>query len=346
MAGFADGDAISNAAQDIRDVLRKWGVASDIYADTRHVSPSVRGECRDLADYRGGAGDVVLHHYSIGSPALDAFAASPSKKVLLYHNITPAEYFDGFDDAVAAQLRAARDGLKAVGQKVDAAWAVSEFNALELRGLGIKNVRVFPLTFSPRQLDLPPDPDVLKAFATKLTTILYVGRVAPNKRLEALIEAYYWYSKTVNPYSRLVIVGSERSCPRYFAMLRMLVGDFDLPNVCFEGFASPAGLPAYYRSADLFVTTSEHEGYCLPLVEAMYAGVPVVAPRRGGMPEAMGGAGVLYEDLQPAELAGLMDRVIRDRALRSEILESQRKRLEEIKRRDIEGELKLLLEDV
>ena len=345
LAGFADGDAISNAAAVIRDVFRSWGWTSDIYADTRHVSPSMRGECRDLADYRGATDDVVLHHYSIGSPALDLFRASAAKKILVYHNITPAEYFDGLDDRVAAQLREARVLLATVGKMVDASWAVSEFNAEELRSAGVNRVHVLPLVFSPRQLDLPPDPDILTKFETRLTTILYVGRIAPNKRLERLIEAYHWYFKTINPFSRLTIVGSERSCPRYFAMLRMLIGDLDLPNVCFEGFASPAGLPAYYRSADLFVTTSEHEGYCLPLVEAMYMGVPVVAPRTGGMPEALGGAGVMYEDLQPAELAGLMDRVIRDGALRAEILESQQKRMDELKRRDVEGELKLLMKE-
>ncbi|MFH0909086.1 MAG: glycosyltransferase [bacterium] len=346
MAGFADGDAISHVALIMREVFRKWGMASDIYADARHVSSSMKDACRPLDQYRGAASDVVLHQYSIGSPALDAFVGSPAKKVLVYQNITPAEYFDGFDDRVAAQLRQARSLLKDISSRVDAAWATSGFNAEELRAVGVKNVRVFPLVFSPRQLDLPPDPEVLRKFATRLTTILYVGRIAPNKRIETLIEAFSWYYRKFNPYSRLVLVGSDRSCPRYFAMLRMQVGDLDLPNVCFEGFASPAGLPAYYRSSDLFVTTSEHEGYCLPLVEAMYMGVPVIAPHIGGMPEALGGAGVMVEDLKPAELAGLMDVVIRDGAVREDVLTSQRKRMEEIKRRDVEEELRQLLKEL
>jgi glycosyltransferase involved in cell wall biosynthesis len=226
---------------------------------------------------------------------------------------------------------------------VDAAWAVSEYNASELASAGFSHVKVFPLLFSSASLDLPPDPNVLGKFTADLATWLFVGRLAPNKKVETLIEAYYWYHKTINPYSRLVVVGSERSCPRYFAMLRMFVGDLDLPNVCFEGFASPAGLPAYYRMADVFLTTSEHEGYCAPLLEAMYVGVPVVARAIGGIPEAMGGAGVLYDGMTPNELAGLVNRVIADQDLRNEVLASQDRRMKEIRLRDPAAELKSLL---
>jgi glycosyltransferase involved in cell wall biosynthesis len=343
LAGFAEGDAISHAAVVMRDTFRRWGAASDIYVPFEHASPSVRDDCRPLDTYRGATGDVVCHHFSIGSPAIDVFAASPARKVIVYHNITPAEYYDGFDDTVAAQLREARRALGTLAGRVDAAWAVSSFNAADLEQLGFRSVAVFPLIFDAARLDVPPDPDVTGKFTAKLTTFLCVGRIAPNKGLETLIEAFYWYWKTINPYSRLVIVGSDRSCPKYFAMLRMLVGDLDIANVCFEGFASPAGLPAYYKLADCFITSSEHEGYCLPLLEAMHMGVPVIARAIGGMPEATDGAGVLYDDMKPSELAGLMDRVARDPSWRAEILASQARRLEALRRRDVDGELRALL---
>lgn len=341
--GFADGDAISSCARVLRDVLRGWGRASELYAPMRHVAPAVRGECRPLEEYRGAPGDVVLHHYSIASPAVDVFERSAARRIVVYHNITPVEFFAGFDDGVAAQLAQARARLPALVQRADACWAVSEFNAGELRAAGAREVRVFPLVFDPAPLNAPPDPDVQARFAARLTTFVTVGRVAPNKRIETLIEAFYWYHRTLDPFSRLVIVGSERSCPRYHAMLRMLAGDFDLPNVCFEGFASPRGLPTYYRCADVFLSTSEHEGYCLPLLEAMHCGVPVIAHATGGMPEAMGGAGVLYRDLTPAQLAVLMHRVAKDEPTRRAVLESQRRRLDELARRDVAAELKVLL---
>ncbi len=346
LAGFAEGDAISQAAVAMQDAFRSWGCESELFVDDRHVSVSVRDRCKPLSAYQGSPAGIVVHHYSIGSPALDVFAKSPARKILVYHNITPSECFRGFDDAVADSLDHARAELSRVGALVDAVWAVSEFNASELRAAGLKNVKVFPLLFSAGSLDLPPDPMVTGKFTAALKTILFVGRIAPNKKIETLIETFYWYHKLINPFSRLVIVGSERSCPRYFAMLRMQVGDLDLPNVCFEGFASPAGLPAYYRVAEAFLTTSEHEGYCLPLIEAMYMKVPVIARAIGGMPEALNGAGVLYDGLSPNELAGLLHRVLSDDALRAEILASQEKRMQEVKARDVSAELKVLLRDM
>ncbi len=342
--GYAEGDAISACARAIRDAARKQGRASEIYAPLAHVAPASRGDCRALEEYTGRPGEIALHHYSIASPAVERFLASPARKVLVYHNITPAEWFNGFDDGVAARLADARARLPAVLAAVDDCWAVSEFNAAELRACGAKTVRVFPLIFDPAPLDAPTDPDVQARFAARLTTFLTVGRVAPNKRIETLIEAFYWYHRTIDPFSRLVIVGSERSCPRYHTMLRMLAGDFDLPNVCFEGFASPRGLPTYYRCADVFLSTSEHEGYCLPLLEAMHCGVPVIAHAIGGMPEAMDGAGVLYNDLTPAQLAVVMRDVAKNTAIRAAVLESQARRLEALRARDVAAELKSLID--
>jgi glycosyltransferase involved in cell wall biosynthesis len=126
-------------------------------------------------------------------------------------------------------------------------------------------------------------------------------------------------------------------------MLKMLVGDLDLPNVCFEGFASPDGLPTYYQRADVFLTTSEHEGYCLPLIEAMYTKTPVIARAVGGIPEAMNGAGVMYSGLDNAELAGVIDFVVRDESVRKTVLASQDRRISEVLNRDVESELRELL---
>ena len=147
-------------------------------------------------------------------------------------------------------------------------WAVSQFNASELTDLGVPRVQVFPLPLPKPMLEVPPDPLVTGKFNRDLATWLFVGRLAPNKRVEDLIEAFAWYQRALNPFSRLLIVGSERSCPRYAAMLNLLVGDLDVPNVCFEGFASPGGLTAYYRVADAYLSTSAHEGGTLQMLRA------------------------------------------------------------------------------
>ncbi len=343
MSGFADGDAVSREAMLLRDVFRSWGCASDVFAQPDTVSPALRRDCRSLADYHGGSDDICLHHYGIASDAADAFMASVARKILVYHNITPSEYFAGFDDGIARRLRAARESLATIAAASDCVWADSRFNAEELSRLGVANVKVLPLLFTPASLDVEPDPLVAARITRELKNILFVGRIAPNKRIEDLISAFAWYNKSINPYSRLVIVGSDRSAPRYHAMLRMMTGDLDLPNVCFEGFASDAGLAACYRAANVYVCASVHEGYCLPLLEAMHMGVPVIARNTGGTPEAMGGAGVLYEGLDECELAELINLVVSDGKLRDDILQSQVRRMLELRQRDVDAELKQLM---
>ncbi len=347
LAGYADGDAISSMAASLRNLFRAWGHPSDIYADPRSVSPTLRSDSRPLAEYRSAPADICLHHYGIASAAAEVFRAAPAVRVLVYHNITPADYFQGYDDAIQAQLAAARAQLPALAQCAAAVWTVSRFNAAELAAAGIGQARVLPLLFDPAPLEIAPEPLIMQKFTGKrnlLKNILFVGRIAPNKRVEDLIMAFAWYHKVLNPFSRLLLVGSNRSAPRYYTMLRMLAGDLDLPNVCFEGFAAAAGLAAYYRAADLYVCPSAHEGYCLPLLEAMHRDVPVLARRAGGMPEALDGAGVLYENLPAPELAALMHRILADEPLRQTILNSQRARMRREAARDVAAEVRQLLE--
>ncbi len=343
LAGFGDGDAISNAAVIIRDALRGLGHESEIYAPPDRTSPPLRGQCRRLDGYDPPAGGVTICHYGIASPATPAFLRARTKKILIYHNITPPEYFEGFDDEVAQQLRSARGELPGVAGRADAVWAVSRYNSSELELMGVGPVRVFQLPFSPAPLDTPPDPGLLGRRAAPLETVLFVSRIVPNKRVEDLIEAFAWYHKMINPQSRLLIVGSERSCPRYYTMLRMLAGNLEIPNVCFEGFASQAGLSAYFQLADLYLCASEHEGYCLPLLEAMYKGLPVISRDAGGIPEAMDGAGVRYEGLNRRELGELIHIVLSDRELRERILSGQTARVRRARERDIPAEIQELL---
>lgn len=346
LAGFAEGDAVSQDALLLQQVFRSAGFAADLFAPAESIEPRSAGLCRPLGDYTGSAADALLFHYSIASPADAVFLRAGARRIVRYHNITPARYFEGFDDALAVRLGRGRDSLREVAAAAEAVWAVSEFNASELRALGIGGVRLLPLLFSPERFDVPPDPGVAARFAAPLVNILFVGRIAPNKRVEDLLLAFHWYHRAVNRFSRLVLVGSDRSCPRYYAMLRLLARALDLPHVCFEGFASPSALSTLYALAGAFVTASEHEGYCLPLIEAMHKGVPVIARRAGGMPEALGGAGVLYDGLGAPELGELIGAVTGDRALRAEVLASQQRRLAALRDRNVTREVMALLSEL
>ena len=342
-AGFAAGDAISLEAVAIRDLCRAMGVASEIFVPAERTASDCRHLVKPLEEYRPGASELLIYHYSIQTPATGVFRRAPSRKVALYHNVTPASFFRAFDDDVTRQLEAARRELAEVAGLADAVWADSAFNAAEISALGATNVRVLPLLFSARAFDVPADPVVSQGLSGPSKKILFVGRMAPNKCVEELIEAFAWYHKRIERRSELILVGSERTCPRYFAMLRMFAAELDLMAVSFVRYASPAGLIAYYQRADLFATTSRHEGYCLPVVEAMYKGVPVLARNVGGVPEAMDGAGVAFDAASPEELACLMHRMMSDPALRNEILASQQARIRRLLARPVPEEIRSLL---
>jgi glycosyltransferase involved in cell wall biosynthesis len=342
LAGFAEGDAISRQAILFRNIFRGWGFPADIFVDAAHVSPAMRADCRPLADYPGGTGDVAIHHFGTTSPAAAALDRAAAHKILIYHNVTPAHFFRGYDDAAAEQLAAARIQVALLAPRCAAVWAVSRFDAEDLAELGVRNARVFPLLFN-ADADAEPDPALRgRLAAPALTTLLFVGRLAPNKRVEDLMETYACYRR-INPFSRLFVIGSERTCPRYALMLRMLARDLAVPNICFEGFVTPAGLETYYQLADVFVSCSAHEGYGAPLIEAMRRGVPVIARDAGGTSEALGGAGVMYAEATAAELAGLIHRVAGDKVLRAEILAAQQRRVLDIRARPVEQELRALL---
>jgi glycosyltransferase involved in cell wall biosynthesis len=344
LAGFAEGDAISLEARRIRSIAQGLGMESDIFVPADRVAREVRDMCRPLDAYCGRVGDAVLYHYSIASPASVVVTASPARKLMRYHNITPAEFFEPYDASVAEQLRDARSGLCDAALATECVWADSEYNAGDVRELGHQNVKVAPLFFTLDDFATVPVHGFTAKFGGPLKNILFVGRIAPNKCVEELILAFAWYNHAIEPASRLILVGSEYSCVRYYAFLRMLAARLELPNVCFEGYLSTAAVAACYEKADLFVCTSRHEGYCLPLVEAMNHGVPVIARNAGGMPEAMGGAGMLFEDAEPRVLAELMHRALTDQTLRGEMLGSQERRLAALRGRDLKAELRALLE--
>jgi glycosyltransferase involved in cell wall biosynthesis len=343
VAGFAMGDAISHEAIAIRDLCRAAGFDSEIFAPIDRIAADAADQCRPLTAYSPKTGDTVIFHYSITSPATAAFRASSARKIVIYHNITPPEFFIPFDTSVARQLTDARQELKDILALADAIWADSAFNAAELTALGCTQAKVFPLLFRPDEQTIPPDPAILAKFAVPMKNILFVGRIAPNKCIEELITAFAWFHKNIEPQSRLLIVGSDQSAPTYYAMLKMYAAELGLDTVFFERFASPAGLSAYYQIADLFATTSRHEGYCLPLIEAMFKGIPVVSRQTGGTPEAMGNAGVMFDEMRAEELAELFGLLCYDAPLRQTVLASQKLRIEALLNRPVRDEFLGLL---
>ncbi len=345
VAGFTPGDAISNEALTLRACFRRWGHAAEIFCEPSRTAPALRREARDLALAPAAlaAADVALLHLSIGAPVNDRFAALRCRKAIRYHNMTPPRYFRGFQEELARDLAWGREQARALAGAAEVNMAVSRFNAAELAALGYANVRVAPLVPNPHALRARPDRRVLGALRDGLATVLFVGRGAPNKRIEDALRAFCYFQRAVEPRSRFVHVGSYAGLERYQAVLAAAARDMQLERVVFAGAVPTAELNAYYEGARLFLSMSEHEGFCLPLLEAMAHGLPVLAYAAAAVPETLDGAGVLVRDKRWEPIAEMMGRLAARGPLRDAVLLGQRRRLERYAAQDPEALLKAAL---
>lgn len=342
VAGFHRGDAISNEAVVLRRLFRAWGCASEIYCETRRVMAELRGEVRDVLTAPGACRpeDVVLLHLSTGSAVNDVFRSLACRRVLLYHNISPPGFFRFFQPATALLLTR---GLEQVGALAGAAQvnlADSRFNAAELEAQDYPAVKVLPLLLDFEALGAPPDGAMLRRFRDGLKNVLFVGRCAPNKKIEDILTAFAFFQRTVEPASRLILAGSHGGMERYHAYLKTRVGKLELRNVVFTGSVPQAQINACYRAADLFLCLSEHEGFGIPLMESMFFDVPVLAYAAAAVPETLGGAGVLAGAKEYPVIAETMGELIRNTSLRAAVLARQRRRLAEFRARDLDAELR------
>ena len=347
VAGFRRGDAISNEALLIRDLCAAHGLASDIRCPAQNAFPADRGLTRDVeplpAEVRPD--DIALLHLSIGSRCNRIFPQLPCRKVILYHNVTPPRFFERLNPATAQILA---DGLAQVAELKDAAdavWADSAFNASELRAMGYRDPKVFPLLIDESFGTGYQAADRVEMLTSHpLTNILFVGRLAPNKRHDRLIAVFGCYQRYVNPASRLVIVGGSGGAESYKALLLGDVYVWAAKNVEFTEFVDEPNLRACYAHADAFVCMSDHEGFCAPLLEAMAWRVPVFANAAGAVPETLDGAGVLVRPEDPPEVvAETIGRVLSDPALREAVLRKQDERLARFRARDAWAELRAVI---
>ncbi|MBA4388788.1 MAG: hypothetical protein C0404_12465 [Verrucomicrobia bacterium] len=347
VAGFTSGDAISNEAIVLQRIFKSWGFDSDIFSQTNHTLPELRSKSRDIFTARKvmGPADIAVLHLSIGAPVNEIFAALECRKAIIYHNMTPPAYFDLVNRRVAMELEKGREHVAMLAGRAAVNTAVSRFNAGELETAGYRNVRVLPLVLDLDMLVAHPDPKIIARYRDGRKNILFVGRGVPNKKIEDLMTAFFYFKKYVEPASRLIHVGSYTGMEKYHFLLTARMRDLGLANddVVLTGMVPQAQLNAYYDIADLFLCMSEHEGFCIPLLESMLHNVPVLAYSAAAVPETLDGAGVLFSRKDYADVAEMMDRLIRDQQLRAGVVEQQKKRIQRYKALDLAAELKQCL---
>jgi glycosyltransferase involved in cell wall biosynthesis len=342
LPNFSYGDAIGNHVLALRALLRRTGAVSEIFAMATH--PRVRDESRLWRDYAAvdDPGNVCIFHFSIGTPMASAFRRLRSRRVLIYHNVTPPEFARGVNCRMERECRLGREQLRTLAGSTELAIGVSEYNRLELAGLGFSPTAVLPVVVDFAEHDRQkPVPGLERRWRDGWTNVLHVGRFAPNKKIEDVVRAFHLYRR-INPKSRLLLVGTEAGMENYSGAVRGVVERLGTPEVHFLGHVDFRELCACYRLADLYVTMSEHEGFCVPLLEAMHFGVPIVAFAAGAVPETLGGAGLIFREKRFEEVAELMHLAVTDQALRGRMAAAAHERLEHFAPHTIERELRTL----
>jgi len=335
------GDGVCNDVLNKNNLLKKLGYNTLIYARYHQT------ECLDLynsiEDFRAEPTDIILHHYAGKSYVQDEVMASECVKVLIYHNITPPEFFDVLSDEYTFCMDGI-DEVKKIAKDYNYILGVSQFNLDNLIKLGIQG-----------DMDVIPNMvcfDNLKPYKLKNAereklnrkNFLFVGRIAPNKKQEDVISIFNYYYCNINADSKLTFVGNYAGQEQYYNTITEHLSSLRCcGNVEFTGKVSDDELYNHYSEADIFICMSEHEGFGIPLVESMYCGIPTIAYDSCAVKSTMGGAGVLVLDKQPEKIAKLCHTILTRNEILDSIIQKQNSRVEAFSEEKISEKLKNLI---
>jgi glycosyltransferase involved in cell wall biosynthesis len=345
---FHRGDAIGDTAFHIKQYLESRGFQSNIYC-LSHDRELASVAKPFTAFPQTDRSDITILHFALPSPLTEAFIRLPSRKVMVYHNITPPEFFTPFSEEMKRISRTGREELESLSPHVELSLADSEYNRQELEALGFARTEVFPLFVDYDKYRKPMSQFVHDLFKDGRTNILFVGRIVPNKRIDALIKVLFYYKKYISPLVRLIVVGKTSSLPKYYESLIQLADEFYLKpeEICFTGHIPDEEMYALYRASDVFLSLSEHEGFGLPFVESLVFDLPVVAYDCTAVPYTLGNAGVLINTNDRVDLIGeLIHAVATDRELRQHLIRGQRQQLKKYSEMNLEAFLMGLLKSL
>lgn len=324
----AIGDAITGDMLEMQKILRNAGFGSEIFS--YHVAAGLEKVVRPLSQYPAGASSLLLVHHSMGYDEFDDVVRLPGRKLLRYHNITPAHYLPSAHMKHYAEL--GRRQLEQYVPYIELAIGDSEYNRQELISAGYRYTCSLPIFFRPDSLlAQKPDPQQMRALSRHFN-LLFVGRICPNKKQDDLLRIFDTYYHRYNPGARLLLIGSWEGTESYAEELRSQIETCGLEKaVWFPGKVTPAAVAAAYRSSSILVCASEHEGFCVPLLEAMAFDLPVLAFRAAAVPETLGSAGVLLDNKDPVMWCEIIAELCGNQAFREGVLQGQRARLAELR---------------
>jgi L-malate glycosyltransferase len=318
------GDAVSNSAINMMNILQSMGYSSKIYAENidprlKHIVEPANKCPKNMP---------VIYHLSTGSNLAYEIPSFRSEKIMVYHNITPPKFFKGYSGVAHSLCSEGQKQLEFLAEHMDYSLADSEYNKKELDEKGFKNTLVTPIIVNYSDYDIQPQQSIIHENEHEdIVNILFVGRIAPNKKQDDIIKSFYYYQRYINPKSRLFLIGSYNGMERYYHELEKLIEDLQLKNVYIKGHLPFNEILAYYSIADLFVCLSEHEGFCVPLLEAMYFKVPILAYNSSAIGETLGHGGLLIDEKNYKAIAELINLMIDNHELRLRLIENQVQRL-------------------
>lgn len=346
---IAYGDAISNHIYEMDIRFRKWGYDSHIFVQQAKGYQPVGARVQshdELEKVLHHRDDLFIYHYGIYHSSVDLFQKARGHKILIYHNITPAHFFTGWDlhsekicNIGRAYLQCLTDCEFAIGD--------SDFNRQELvdAGFDATKTAVLPIFLTLETFAaLPIDEQLIQSLQQdNKVNWLTIGRIAPNKAIEEVIRTFYVYHTHLNPNSHLHLIGASH-IPAYQEALTALITELGLTeHITFAGKVSNAQLKTYYTYADLYFTASRHEGFCVPLIESMHFNLPILANNSTAIPETLGDSGILFTHLGYEEVATMAHLITSDPHLKQKILAAQQKRLDAFAPNQVETILRNLI---
>ncbi len=349
LPGLRAGDAISQQALAIQQRLRAWGYASDLYTVPDNTDPALRELCRPYTTFPYDSAGPIIYHHAIGSELADFLKEIADRVILYYHNVTPPEFMALINPKLAHGMQQGRAQLAYFARNAYAL-AGSEYNRRELQAAGYARVEVLPyfIRFHHLEQSLQSEAGqaVLRRYAGDGPCWLFVGRLVPNKCQIDLVRVLAYYQQRIDPGARLLLVGSERDAPGYRTEIEWAAQLLGVKQLELCGQVPDETLGAYYRSATAYVSLSEHEGFGMPLLEAMHVGVPVVAYAAAAVPDTLGGAGVLLHRKRVEVIAELLHEITINQGLRAQIIARQRERVAEFAPERVAAKLRSIVAEL
>lgn len=336
------GDAVSNDTLALDKIIKSMGIDTEIYAETigKNLPAKKIQNIKNISE-----NDIIIYHMSTGTELNFLINRFVCRKIMIYHNITPPEFFRPYSREAFALTNYGYKGLEFLKDTFNLCLADSEYNKSQLIEYGYKcPIKVRPVLIPFKDYQKAPDQYIINKYSDKWTNIIFVGRIAPNKKQEDIIKSFYYYKK-INPESRLILVGSWAGMENYYNRLKKYVSALELNDVIFTGHITFDKILAYYQIADIFLCMSQHEGFCVPLVESMFFNVPVIALNSCAVPDTLSESGVLLPDNNPVYTAEIISRIINDSSFRNDVLRKQKKRLSDFSYKKTGNLFKEILSD-